>query len=356
MIEYKCGLRKKADRMYYLTAGVNPGLIKKESTRYIMMKKLICLLAVISLLFSLSSCISDKNEHETQEATTEETTTAEAVSEEITTKQAEETVNIIFREDRAQEIYTFDSEIYGKLTVFLQDGYFLIFDEFGGKRFTVFAEGYTAEKTDNISEGISTDMNFDGYSDFGVCYYKDELNSYYYCFLWDNEVRTFRYCLALSNLANPSFNKTAQTVISDNRQTHSLIRQETYYFLRDELRYLSSKEITKEPSETAALGAESVDAGLNIMENGNSALISLNINPYSSSSWKCLIDDESIIYLSSENLLEAENKTEFLLTALAPGKATVAFRYVHPETDTYVEEIILSITVDENKNVTAKEI
>lgn len=316
-----------------------------------MIKKYLSILLIFLIVFTVSSC-SNKEEPETTEAeTTTEETTEEETTEEATEAVAEETVNIIFSEERAEKIYSFNSEIYGKLIIYLQDGYFLIFDEFGGKRFTVFAENYSTDKTEGAPLAISADMNFDGYTDFGVCYYKDTLNSYYFCFLWDNEERMFRYYLPLSNLANPEFNAVAETVISNNKQTFESIKQETYYFLSNELRLLSTKNITEEPSETTVLGAESVDANLNVMENGNSAMITLDANPYSSSRWKCSIDDENIIILSSENHNETDNKFEFLLTSLSPGETTVVFRYVSPETGTYVEEININVYVDENKNV-----
>ncbi len=316
-----------------------------------MIKKYLYVLLIFLFVFTIAACKgTDEPETTTEETTTEDSTTEET-TEEITETAAAETVNIIFSEDKAEEIYSFNSEIYGTLKIYLQDGYFLIFDEFGGKRFTVFAENYTTDKTEGTPLAISDDMNFDGYSDFGVCYYKDTLNSYYFCFLWDNEARTFRYYLPLSNLANPEFNAVAQTVISKNRQTFESAKQETYYFLSDELRLLSSKDITEEPSENTVIGAESVDANINVLENGNSAMITLDANPYSSSQWKCSIDDENIVILSSENYNETDNKFEFLLTSLSPGETTVIFRYISPETDTYVEEININVYVDDSKNV-----
>ncbi len=316
-----------------------------------MITRYICLLLVSALIFCFSSCVINEEETTTEESTTEEVTTEEATTEVETTEEIKETVNIEFSEKRAKEIYSFNSEIYGTLKIFLQDGYFLIFDEFGTKRFTVFAENYSEEKTDGTPIGINADMNFDGYTDFGLCYYKDTLNSYYFCFLWDNEARTFRYFLPLSNLANPEFEPLAEIVISKNRQTFEKAIKEKYYFLSDELRLLSSENITEETTENTVIGAESIDANLSVLENGNSAYITLDANPYSLSQWKCTVDKEGIVELSSENYNETDNKYEFLLSAVSEGDCTVTFRYVSPETDTYAEEININVFVDENSVV-----
>ncbi len=315
-----------------------------------MQKRYFCLLFILTLIFCSASCSSRRDEATTHPPA-EETTTEEVTTEEETTEKITETVNIVFSEEKAKEIYSFPSEIYGNLKIFLQDGYFLIFDEFGNKRFTVFAENYTEEKTDGTPIGISGDMNFDGYTDFGLCYYKDTLNSYYFCFLWDNEARTFRYFLPLSNLANPGFDPLAENVISTNRQTFEKAVEEKYYYLSGELRLLSSKEVTEETTNNTVIGAESIDANLSVMENGNSAYITLDANPYSSSYWKCIIDREGIVELSSENYNETDNKYEFLLSAVSEGECTVTFRYVSPETDTYVEEININVFVDESSVV-----
>ena len=322
-----------------------------------MIRSLISAVLILSFIFTMSACITEEIPATTAEETTvAEETTTELTTEAETTEAEEETVNINFDEATAEEIFTFNTEIYGKLTVFLQRGYFLIFDEFGSKRFTIYAEGYSTSKTDYVPIGISDDMNFDGYTDFGICYYNNELNSFYFCFLWDNEARTYRYYLPLSTIANPEFNKTNETVISNNRQTYTDTHREKYYFLGEELRLLSSEFVTEEPSEATVIGAESVDAKPDILENGNSVMITLNASPHSDSKWHCIIDDEEIVSLSSENYSETENKYEFLLTSLKEGETFVTFRYISKETGTYAEELVFDVRVDENKNVTAEEL
>lgn len=315
-----------------------------------MYRKFLSLFLILSVCFCIYGCKNEKDTETTEEITSEETTeedTSTADAEETT----EEAVNISFSKEKATEIYSFPSEIYGTLKIYLQDGYFIIFDEFDTKRFTIFAENYSPSATDKTPVAMHTDMNSDGYTDFGVCHYRDQLNSYYLCFLWDNDTRTFRYYQPLSKLQNPEFNQLADTVIATNRLTYEKSSVDTYYFLGDDLRLLSSKEVIREPEEETLINGDAFDPDTLIMENGNSALISLNTPSGSDSLWKCRIDNEDIVTLSSENNDKEANKTEFLLTSLSPGETTVIFSYTSPDTNASILDVNINVYVDDNGSV-----
>lgn len=310
------------------------------------------------MILSFASCKEKDVSHKTgwqnpdEPTTSTETTTTEAEEETTTSPDTEvsatEKQEINFSEEKAIKIGSFNSEIYGKLTVYHQDGYFLLFDEYEDRKFTVFAEGYSTGKTDGEPQAIFTDMNFDGYTDFGVCYYKDALNSYYFCFLWDNSARTFSYYLPLSNLANPEFNTNKKNIMVYEKLTNIRTVEKTYIYSAGELSLISSKDKTEEVTTN---GAETVNAVLNITPNGDSALLELTANKNSHSKWVCIIEDENIAEMSSEYHNTSENTYEFLLSAVSPGATTVIFRYVSVYTGEYIEEIIVNAITNDDLTI-----
>lgn len=316
-----------------------------------MSKKLSGIFALMIIILSLFACGDKEPAHKTgwnnpeepsSEVTSapEETTLSESVTEAAATE-----VTIKFSADKAVRVGDFNSEVYGKLAIYFQDGYFLLFDEFQERKFTIFAEGYSPAKTDGKPIALIDDMNFDGYTDFGVCYYKDALNSYYFCFMWDNGGRTFRYQLSLSNLANPDFDPVANEITAYERLTTTTATEKKYTYTGGVLTHLSSRDVVEEPVTD---GAETVDANLQVTGSGPTATLILNANEISHSKWVCTIENESVAVLASEFYNEEASAYEFRLTSVAPGATTVIFRYKSVITGEYIEEIIINaITKDD---------
>lgn len=316
-----------------------------------MLKKLTALLAAIIIFMTLSSCKGNEPSHKTgwnnpEEPDTGETTTAEETTlTDVTTEAAAQEVTIRFSSERAVRVGDFQSEIYGKLVIYFQDDYFLIFDEYQERKFTISAEGYSPSKTDGKPQAIFDDMNFDGYTDFGVCYYKDALNSYYFCFMWDNADRSFRYQLSLSNLANPDFDPVSNEITAYERLTVTTATEKKYVYTNGVLTHVSSRDVVEEPVTD---GAETVDANLQVTGSGTGATLILNANENAHSKWVCTVENENVAVLSYEYYNEEATAFEFRLTAVSPGATTVIFRYQSVLTGEYIEEIIVNAITNED--------
>ncbi len=326
-----------------------------------MIKKLTALFAIITIILSLAACKEEELEptHKTgwnnpEEPVTQQTTAAPeetTLAPEITTEAAatEAATEITFSEGDALTIGSFLSEVYGRLTVYLQDEHFLVIDEFKDQKFTIYAEGYSPAKTEDTVFPIFTDMNFDGFTDFGVCYYKDTLNSYFFCFLWNNTTRSFDYTHSLTNLANPDFDPVTRQITSIERLTATSATEKTFSFAADgTLSHLATNEISEEP---ATDGAEIIDSNLQIAPSGDKVTFTMAVNQNSHSKWQCLIDDETIVAVASEGPTSNETIYEFVLTSLKPGATTVIFRYASVVTGDYIEEIIVNALVKEDMEI-----
>lgn len=317
-----------------------------------MIKKISALILFSLLLLSFSSCKDEEVKHKTgwqnpaEPTTSDETTTF--TEEETTVKNTEVSATenkndeIIFSGKKALAVGSFESEIYGTLSVYFQDGYFLLFDEFKDKKFTVDAQGYSASKTDGKAQTIFTDMNFDGYTDFGVCYYKDALNSYYFCFLWDNSIRSFSYYLPLSSLANPEFNAEKKNVTATEKLTTIKSTEKIYSYNSAGLTLVSTKNITQEISDD---GAETVNPEMSYSLEGSSAQINLRTKENSHSKWACSVDDQNIAIISSQMQDDTHLIHTFTIAAVSPGATTLIFRYKSVETGEYIEEVIVNAVV-----------
>lgn len=321
------------------------------------MKKITAFFILFVLILSLGACKEKEPPHKTgwndpsEPVTGTETTVAEEEStaeKEDIPANSDKPVIIDFSEKTALNAGSFNSEIYGKLTLYYQDGYFLLYDEFKDRKFTVFAENYSALKTEGKAQAIFDDMNFDGYTDFGVCYYKDAINSYYFCFLWNTAEKTFTYYLPLSNLANPEFNDVNKSVVANERLTTTRTLRKTFVYSAGELTHVSAKDVTEEPEN---IGAEPVDGALQVSSYGKNAKIELKANKTTHSKWECFIENEDIVILSSENFRISNNTAEFILAGISPGITTVIFRYVSVETDEYIEEVIINAKTNEDMTV-----
>ena len=322
-----------------------------------MFKKLTAFLIAAIVIFTFASCKNEDGKHKTGWNNPEEPAETTSSADEATTEAKEENITdaaadhkeVVFSEKKALKVGSFNSEIYGKLNIYFQDDYFILHDEYKDKEFLVFAEGYSPSKTDGKALAIFDDMNFDGYTDFGVCYYKDALNSYYFCFIWDNAARNFRYQLSLSNLANPDFDPVTKKITVIERLTTTTLVEKTYNYLDGVLNHLSSKNITEEPSTA---GAEPVDAKLQVNSTGKSSTLIFNANENSHSKWVCIIEDENVVTLSSECYNEEASAYEFMLIPVSEGATTVFFRYVSIVTGEYIEEIIVNAITNESNMLT----
>ena len=191
------------------------------------MKKLFLFIITAFLIVSVTSCAKrDKlnNGWRQTEKTTVEETTAEDVKSGLPTKK----FIVEFSVEEAVALGTYE---FGKdelLTIFYQDGYVLVFNDYGTRLYelecseSIVDPGYDAEKN-----FIYADMNFDGKIDFGVLLDEKDLNLYYKCFLRDTE-NGFVCCDDLSRLANPAFDAENRTVSSDYYSGDELKEQKTY--------------------------------------------------------------------------------------------------------------------------------
>lgn len=324
----------------------------------VLLRRLLSVSLVIILILSFTSCKKKEVSHKTgwqnpDTPTTTEITEDESIPEEVSSEKSEEATtqqsqSIRFSEKDAIKTGEMTSEVYGKLTVYFQDNYFLLIDDFGDLRFTVFAEGYAPLTNDKKTDCISSDMNFDGNTDFGVCYYKDTLNSYYFCFLWDRDAKDFSYYLPLSSLANPEFDFAKKTVTATEKLTTDRATEKVYTYVNDELTLVSTKEKTEEKPQS---GAETVDANLSVTENGRTASVILKANEKSHSKWICTVEDENVVIASTEYYNIESNSYEFLLTGIAPGATTVIFRYVSLVSGEYIEEIVINAITNADSSV-----
>ena len=107
---------------------------------FILFRKLTSVFLIIIIITSFVACNSDdETKHKTgwqnpaepttssEEAASDTETTTEKTDTEVAATNEQE---ISFSEKKALTIGSFTSEIYGKLTVYFQDSYFLLFDEY----------------------------------------------------------------------------------------------------------------------------------------------------------------------------------------------------------------------------------
>lgn len=286
------------------------------------------------------------------ETTKEENTSEETTLAEESTSAEDVTVimpKVEFSAARAKRIGTFDSDIYGKMILYLQDGYFLIFNEFESHILTISAQDYSPAGGSK-NRVISSDMNFDGKTDFGVCYYSDDLNSYYFCFLWNSENKTYDYFLPLSSVANPEFIRSTATVIERKNITFTEYTENRYRINDSGLSLISSNSFTQEITTGENLGNVIADPEFEYMENGNSALLSVK-SENDNMKWDCFIENTGIISEASATCDDMTKTYEFLLSSVTQGSTTVILRYKVSATDEVIQEINLNLIVDSEGNV-----
>lgn len=183
-----------------------------------MTKKLTALFLTFLIVFSFSACGKKKKlqygwqQTKTTTAAPEQTTPA---PEETTAPRGKFTVD--FSVEKATTLGMFEFDVYGLLTLFYQDGCFLMFDDFGNQKFEIPAEGYDPASLSSVALAIAEDLDFDGKNDFRVKYKTEGNNDYYLCFLWDPLQRTFRFTPELSALPSPEFDAAEFVIRAHDR-------------------------------------------------------------------------------------------------------------------------------------------
>lgn len=321
-------------------------------------KKIIAGIAALSLLLGLSACKSGGDTETTGESTTAESTTSdETTTEEPTT--AEETTapekKFVFDEKKAAYIGEFSSEIYGKLFLYFQDDRIAIKDEFKEIKFVLDAEGYSpAASSEGGIQLIAEDMNFDGYTDFRLPSSVGNVNSFYYCWLWDMNARTFKYYYPLSAISSPVFNKDTKEVVSTNRSSATHYDVSTYTWIDGQLTIQKHESVTE--TEDATVGSEVAENNTVEITEGLTAFITLYGNPGSQCRWFPIVEDEDIVEVYSQTYEDSTAQTKICFQAHGIGTTTVVIRFALDRNSDYVSEKIFNITADDDFNITIKEI
>lgn len=321
-------------------------------------KKIIAAVTVIALLFGFASCKLGGKDDETStasppEETTEEQTTETPTTEPEPTTKAEK--KFVFDEKKATLLGQMKSEIYGKMFIYYQDGTIAIKDDFNELKFHFDSEGYSPSSDENGIQLICEDMNFDGYTDFRLSSSAGNVNSFYYCWLWDMQSKTFKYYFPLSAISTPVFNKETKEVISTNKSSASRYDKVTYKWIDGEITLQKHELVTVDENVTVSTEiAKNLDADIS---NGYiTALLTLYGNPGSQCRWFSIIEDESIVDVLSQTYEDETAKSMFCFQAHGVGTTTAVFRFATDRNSDYISEKIFNITADEDLHITIQEI
>ncbi len=327
-----------------------------------MKKTVISILLIFALILSFSACLNDTNEETTQR---QETTTAfqqtlapietTTLSSELVEPQEETTTDEAFAFNKADAVSLgkIDSEIYGTLTLYLQDDKIVILDEYKDIKFLLDANGYTTKNVESKVEVESTDLNFDGYSDFMLLYSETEFNTYYFCWIWNMAEREFRYYTPLSSIPSPQVIEDEDSILSLNRTSATQMTVTTYKWIEGNLVAQNHQTVTDEQQTVLS---ESVDSEITFTQGGYTSEISLLGNVGSSSQWHCRIENEEIISLVASGFTEENAQYTFSITGMTPGTTTMIFRYALSWEADYVSEKILNVTVNDDYTISIVEI
>lgn len=327
------------------------------------MKKLISIFIVFALIFTFASCKNDAQNETTTQNNTETTTyfSSELVApEKVTQEQAtlvetEETTEkpFTFNSETAVSLGDITSEIYGSLSLFYQDDKIIIFDEYKDSKFILDANGYATNRVINEISAEGIDLNFDGYTDFMLLYNETEFNTYYFCWLWNMDTKSFEYYAPLSSIPSPQIEEETSTILSLNRTDAINMIVTTYKWVENELVIQSYKQVT---DEQQSVSSEAVDTEITFTQGGYSSEISLYGNVGSSSQWLFKIEDSNVLSLLSSDFNEADAKYTFSVIGVDKGTTTVVFRYAVSWEADFVEEKILNITVGDDYTLSIVEI
>ena len=362
----------------------------------------VCICLTVCLLLSLSACfgsatvISEPTTGGALPVNNDWTYAPLPTQAEMTTSPlGPELPTVEFREDYATFLGTIDSEIYGELDFYYQQDRILIFDSYDFKLFELYAEGYRpagavdvpdeietevptggeettgeeetteeetteppeepdgfdaslSEVTDSSSVIMLTgeDINFDGYSDFYLLYSHGNLNTYYFCWLWDMDARRFVYYLPLSSIPSPVFDRTRLRVVSsDRRDARTLITTE-YVWSGPDLIPVAHGETTLPETPTAAGGLEEADLSYSITNGRTNPTIQFRLNANSLSRWHCRIENQNVLRLVSDTPDVRTLTHRFGFRGMMPGTTTVVFRFATDWNSDFVAERVFNVSVD----------
>lgn len=328
-----------------------------------MKKTVISIFLILAIVFSFAACKEENNQGTTikQETTTitqqlptsqEETT---ALSSELVEPQEETTTDeaFAFSKTDATSLGKTDSEIYGTLSLYLQDDKIVILDEYKDIKFLLDSNGYTTKNVESQVEVESTDLNFDGYADFMLLYSETEFNTYYFCWIWDMAERSFVYYTPLSSIPSPQIVEDEESILSLDRTSATQMTVTTYKWIENSLVAQDRQTVTDEQQTVLS---ESIDSEISFEQGGYTSEITLFGNVGSSSQWHCRIENEEIISLVANGFTEENAQFTFSITGMTPGTTTMIFRYALSWDADYVSEKILNVTVNDDYTISILEI
>ena len=266
----------------------------------------------------------------------------------------EPTAPFEFDEDEAEYLGYMNSPIYGRLYLYQQDGFIVIYDSYSTRLFLVDGQGFTRENAEDLLEEDpdSTtqilnigDLDFDGDLDFRLLLNKDSLNEYFACWLWDMEKKTFEPFRPLSVIPNPDFDAALKKVVSYNRINSQNAIVTEYEWQGKELLPTGFREVNN-GSETYLGGPEDVDAPLGIFDGMAISGVTIQGNANSDSKWLCKIENEAILYLFSTEYNEFNRNYRFTFAGIQPGTTTVVLRYATSWEADYIAERVLNVVVN----------
>ena len=325
-------------------------------------KKIIAFATALTLVLGFSACKRGKNGDETtarestavEESTTSEETTAETTTEAESTTEPEK--KFVFNEGKARVIGEMSSEIYGKMKLYFQDGKIAIKDEFGDLKFVLDAEGYSPSSEEDGIQLTAEDMNFDGYTDFRLPSSLGNVNSFYYCWLWDMSAKTFKYYPPLSAICSPVFNKNTKEIVSTNRSSAARYDVTTYKWIDGQLSVQKHELVTADENITST-GAEIAENNTVEISNGMFiGFITLYGNPGSQCRWIPIVEDEGIVDVLSQTYDDATAKTMICFQAHGVGTTTAVVRFALDRNSDYISERVFNITADDDLHIKITEI
>ena len=328
-----------------------------------MKKAIISILLIASVILSFAACKDNNkpvstNKDETTTITQERPTSKEettALSSELVEPQEKTTTEEAFAFNKADAVSLgkTDSEIYGTLSLYLQDDKIVILDEYKDIKFLLDSNGYTTKNVESKVEVESTDLNFDGYADFMLLYSETEFNTYYFCWIWDMAERSFNYYTPLSSIPSLQIVEDEESILSLNRTSATQMTVTTYKWVENNLVVKNQHTVTDEQQTVLS---ESIDSDIAFEQGGYTSEITLFGNVGSSSQWHCRIENEEIISLMSTGFTEENAQFSFAITGMTPGTTTMIFRYALSWEADYVSEKILNVTVNDDYTLSIVEI
>lgn len=321
-------------------------------------KKIIAFATALTLVLGFSACKRGKNGDETtareSTAVEESTTSAETTTETESTTEPEK--KFVFNEGKARVIGDMSSEIYGKMKLYFQDGKIAIKDEFGDLKFVLDAEGYSPSSEEDGIQLTAEDMNFDGYTDFRLPSSLGNVNSFYYCWLWDMSAKTFKYYPPLSAICSPVFNKNTKEIVSTNRSSAARYDVTTYKWIDGQLSVQKHELVTADENITST-GAEIAENNTVEISNGMFiGFITLYGNPGSQCRWIPIVEDEGIVDVLSQTYDDATAKTMICFQAHGVGTTTAVVRFALDRNSDYISERVFNITADDDLHIKITEI